>query len=876
MQKVLSVLAEAEEVCRDVLKTVSVVKEKRVQVELTEVQQVVQELRRLHALLEEAVNEEVGEEEHVKEKAKSRDNKKRKEPSKSSEGASRPQREKRAPNKLRRAEEEEKDEGGLVPEKENPQRRRRRSRREVVVQEEDDEAMPVVLPLVKKSAAKKGVLKNYDMSHGPKGELVFYIGRQRTSIAECPVFGKEQDELFGKKVFLAASFSTNMLFTDRKTLVPCDFDALKEEEQTWACVQLCQVYADHIKRATGGMDIPLEGVARAHSTLQSGEGTMIFVNEHASKKGVNPDLLGAVRNAQRMLANAEVCRDSIYCMMAAKLHEELSGIVERGELTKQFREQLSDLCILYEMELKPSSLERYLPAGRMMLKCRALSFVNVSLLLAQQKVTERMLGDEEMMQKLSSLASGKRSLMLLDSVGLLDEDVPNQDSIAGTVAGLMKRLSSVATLDELSVTRVNSLSALDLARVLRMNFGNGPVGSLTQSIVWEYASLINTGLMDAGIGGWCLTENFRMDRVPPNLDWIAVACCDVHVGVLLNFIEKKVVACCYEPTEDDSLRGLVRTLAEKLNFPKKYRFELKVVDGYEDIGLLHWLSRIVWGKGQHSACPVELVRLQTAYELFKHGIVPQDQSFLSLIAQEQKPLEYQVGVGKELCVESLTKSGFCIIQGLLSKKLCGEDAVAELRQRVLKWKNRETIFQGPFRNDGCRVQASVNVMKNDCSFSEELQALLDATTKKLGKMILSRSPSHMLAVLSLEGCGPQRPHADYRRESLDGIRDDGFCGGMPLGVVLALQPNTHFDIWPGAIGWDESRFYEHKQLTLCPGDAVFFLGHAVHAGAAFEEENVRLHCYLDSPDVQREPDTTCFMDVAGGAGNVLPRVKAPS
>jgi ectoine hydroxylase-related dioxygenase (phytanoyl-CoA dioxygenase family) len=134
----------------------------------------------------------------------------------------------------------------------------------------------------------------------------------------------------------------------------------------------------------------------------------------------------------------------------------------------------------------------------------------------------------------------------------------------------------------------------------------------------------------------------------------------------------------------------------------------------------------------------------------------------------------------------------------------------------------------------------------------------------------------LIGLLSLDECGPQRPHADYTRESLEKIMDDGFCGGAPLGVVSGLQPNTVFDMWPGAINWDVSRFYEHKQPKLGPGDAVFFLGNAVHAGSAFEKENARLHCYLDVPDVQREPNTTCFMDMAAGVGNILPRgVKLP-
>jgi hypothetical protein len=131
-------------------------------------------------------------------------------------------------------------------------------------------------------------------------------------------------------------------------------------------------------------------------------------------------------------------------------------------------------------------------------------------------------------------------------------------------------------------------------------------------------------------------------------------------------------------------------------------------------------------------------------------------------------------------------------------------------------------FEGPVLNDGLRLQASVMAMKEEGEVEQHLQALLDAATKKLASVIPSRSASDMVALLALQGCGPQRPHADYTRESLEGIRDDGVCGGLPLGVVVALEPNTYFDVWPGAVNWDDSRFCEHEGLTLGVGDAVVF------------------------------------------------------
>jgi hypothetical protein len=77
------------------------------------------------------------------------------------------------------------------------------------------------------------------------------------------------------------------------------------------------------------------------------------------------------------------------------------------------------------------------------------------------------------------------------------------------------------------------------------------------------------------------------------------------------------------------------------------RFYFEASTCYEDGGLLHWLSRVVWGKSQHewSNDHVEVVRLQVAFELFKQQLLPPEQSFLSLIAQQQKPVGVEIKCG---------------------------------------------------------------------------------------------------------------------------------------------------------------------------------------------------------------------------------------
>ncbi len=223
-----------------------------------------------------------------------------------------------------------------------------------------------------------------------------------------------------------------------------------------------------------------------------------------------------------------------------------------------------------------------------------------------------------------------------------------------------------------------------------------------------------------------------------------------------------------------------------------------------------------------------------------------------------------MGRGKKLSLNSLKKTGFFIVPKFVS---FDDSVVSELKRRVMECNKRQTIFQGARRNDNRRVQAAIQALREEKSLSEDLEALLDAVAEKLRSAVPSRPVHEITVLVSLEECGPQRPHADYTQESLNGvgIGEDG----MPLGVMVVLEPNTRFDAWPGAVGWNQSRFYEHAQLVVQPGDAVFFLGNAVHAGAAF---GGKCEFARERGDGQRRlPDTTFFMDTFAGVANILPR-----
>jgi hypothetical protein len=201
-------------------------------------------------------------------------------------GVARPQRVKKASKKQQEVEEE-------MDEASKPQRKRRQ---EVVEEGEDEEKgdeeeeeeqeEEIVLPAVKKP---KGKVKNGSVVHGPAGELIFYSSKRGNHGVDCPVFGKDRDEYY-----------------EAKMLVRCNVVALEEAELEWACQQLLRVYSDQVKRALQeNKKTAVEACARAYVTLYQQKGVRIFLNEHASKKGMHVPIQGRERGRAR----SDHCRD---------------------------------------------------------------------------------------------------------------------------------------------------------------------------------------------------------------------------------------------------------------------------------------------------------------------------------------------------------------------------------------------------------------------------------------------------------------------------------------------------------------------------------------------------------------------------------------
>jgi len=123
----------------------------------------------------------------------------------------------------------------------------------------------------------------------------------------------------------------------------------------------------------------------------------------------------------------------------------------------------------------------------------------------------------------------------------------------------------------------------------------------------------------------------------------------------------------------------------------------------------------------------------------------------------------------------------------------------------------------------------------------------------LAELVPLLSMRESACLQSLPGCRKQRKHTDY-----DALATKQ-CTVKPHSLLIAISPGTKLHLWPkdGEEG-DTGGGGKEVVVELSPGDGILFRGDTVHAGAAYAQENVRLFAYLDSPELQREPNRTYF------------------
>jgi len=159
--------------------------------------------------------------------------------------------------------------------------------------------------------------------------------------------------------------------------------------------------------------------------------------------------------------------------------------------------------------------------------------------------------------------------------------------------------------------------------------------------------------------------------------------------------------------------------------------------------------------------------------------------------------------------------------------------------------NRKTK-SGRLTADGKRQQT-----KGEPEWTPAVRAQLEGAIRAQGVLRCSqgeKSLARLVAIQSHKRTHRRKKHQPRHADSAprNSLRDQR-PEDVPLACIVALQDGTRLHVWPFDTGVKEV-------VVLNEGDMLLFRGDLGHAGAEYDEENWRLHVYIDSPVIERQTD----------------------
>jgi hypothetical protein len=143
----------------------------------------------------------------------------------------------------------------------------------------------------------------------------------------------------------------------------------------------------------------------------------------------------------------------------------------------------------------------------------------------------------------------------------------------------------------------------------------------------------------------------------------------------------------------------------------------------------------------------------------------------------------------------------------------------------------------------------------------------DRVTRIVEKTFPTLIPSHLIFLLSIEGCSAQAPHAD-------GVPSKDFYqhSPIPMSALISIHKSTTLNIWPKSHLLAHHSATVHKNtkapfdpiareiVSIPAGHVCFFRQDLIHAGSAYASDNVRMHIMFDHPKVERNKDSVFVID----------------
>ena len=202
----------------------------------------------------------------------------------------------------------------------------------------------------------------------------------------------------------------------------------------------------------------------------------------------------------------------------------------------------------------------------------------------------------------------------------------------------------------------------------------------------------------------------------------------------------------------------------------------------------------------------------------------------------------------EEMLKVINSTGYIIIKNIIS---INTDDITNLEKQINT--NKIYIFNDHWdNNDKTRYQTVLN--EDSISFIPQLNKIINSINPLLQK-------SNWVIIKSEIGCKKQMAHLDYVPTPEFNKIVNGFDKNrIPLLVLTSLMDNTYIHIWDKSIDIINGSYtgepISSSKILLNKGDVIVFRSDVIHGGSEYDTENIRLHCYLDSPDLCREDDTT--------------------
>jgi len=197
-------------------------------------------------------------------------------------------------------------------------------------------------------------------------------------------------------------------------------------------------------------------------------------------------------------------------------------------------------------------------------------------------------------------------------------------------------------------------------------------------------------------------------------------------------------------------------------------------------------------------------------------------------------------------MEDIHKKGYCIFNNAFT---ITDNIIQDLQLQI---KQKASPIFNSVRNDNKRIQCNIKVNSTNKSFLKEIQNKITSINSML-------VPSSWVILFSKKQCQRQLAHLDY--EYTDEFKEVLHePNKVPLLVIVAVMPGTTIHLWENSLDVMRNTYSgparPATQISLEVGDILIFRSDMIHAGSDYETENIRLHCYLDSPYVNRNKNRT--------------------